>query len=202
MRFRLVSLAPVLETAIAERLAGAGHEPAADRADALVAGLGRPRDPIAVLELGESEWTAMTARMRSVLVCMRDFAADLLERGAAGRVVVVVDASTLRVAGGAAVTAVAGAFLTTVAQVAAAELGGREIAVNVLAAGGTTLAVPNTIGAIPLGRPAEPAEIAAACEFLLSDQASYITGATLAVDGGYAITKAGASGAVHDRRAT
>jgi 3-oxoacyl-[acyl-carrier protein] reductase len=37
---------------------------------------------------------------------------------------------------------------------------------------------------IPLGRYGEPAEYAAAAAYLLSDAAAYVTGATLAVDGG------------------
>jgi NAD(P)-dependent dehydrogenase (short-subunit alcohol dehydrogenase family) len=37
----------------------------------------------------------------------------------------------------------------------------------------------------PIGRFAQPAEIAAACVWLLSDKASYVTGTAMSVDGGY-----------------
>ena len=45
--------------------------------------------------------------------------------------------------------------------------------------------------AIPLGRGGTPEEVAQACVFLASDQASYITGATLFVDGGQMASKFG-----------
>jgi NAD(P)-dependent dehydrogenase (short-subunit alcohol dehydrogenase family) len=49
----------------------------------------------------------------------------------------------------------------------------------------------------PMARWGEPAELAAAALFLASDEASFITGAALAVDGGYA-----ASGPMMARSAT
>ena len=43
--------------------------------------------------------------------------------------------------------------------------------------------------AYPLGRPGLPEEVAAAILFLSSDEASFITGVTLPVDGGYSAGK-------------
>lgn len=75
----------------------------------------------------------------------------------------------------------------------ALELGKRGIRVNALAPGFVetpmTDAVPDrirdkAIASIPLGRVAKPEEIAAVAAFFASDEASYITGQTLLVDGG------------------
>ncbi|MEU6716375.1 SDR family oxidoreductase [Nonomuraea sp. NPDC046802] len=44
---------------------------------------------------------------------------------------------------------------------------------------------PRILERVPIGRFGEPAEVAAVARFLLSDAASYMTGAFLPVDGGY-----------------
>ncbi|MFF0635212.1 SDR family NAD(P)-dependent oxidoreductase [Nocardia sp. NPDC004151] len=79
----------------------------------------------------------------------------------------------------------------------ALEAADRSIRVNALVSGAVdTPAFRNSMGATPegeaaiaalhpLGRIARPDEIAAFCAYLLSDEASFITGAALAVDGGF-----------------
>jgi len=78
----------------------------------------------------------------------------------------------------------------------AKELGGRGINVNVVAPGYvetdmtaklTDKAREAMLGAIPLGRPAQPGDVASAVLFLASAAADYITGHVLMVDGGLAM---------------
>jgi 3-oxoacyl-[acyl-carrier protein] reductase len=75
----------------------------------------------------------------------------------------------------------------------ALEVASRQITVNAVAPGFIETAMTATLGAdvnakllerIPMARIGSPAEVAAAVRFLASDESSYITGHTLAVNGG------------------
>jgi NAD(P)-dependent dehydrogenase (short-subunit alcohol dehydrogenase family) len=75
-------------------------------------------------------------------------------------------------------------------RAAALELGGTGIRVNAIAPGVTRTGMTSAVSdellrAVPLGRIAEPEEIAAAAVWLCSPEASYITGSVLVADGGW-----------------
>jgi NAD(P)-dependent dehydrogenase (short-subunit alcohol dehydrogenase family) len=75
-------------------------------------------------------------------------------------------------------------------RAAALELGGTGIRVNAVAPGVTRTGMTSAVSddllrAVPLGRIAEPREIASAAVWLCSPEASYITGSVLVADGGW-----------------
>jgi NAD(P)-dependent dehydrogenase (short-subunit alcohol dehydrogenase family) len=83
--------------------------------------------------------------------------------------------------------------MLNLARYAATHYGPRKVRVNAVAPGGIynpdkpqPPAFLERFGKMTaLGRMADAAEITGAVVFLLSDAASYVTGATLTVDGGY-----------------
>lgn len=95
--------------------------------------------------------------------------------------------------------AAAKAGVENFAKCSALELAGDGIRVNAVLPGvvDTPMTTPllaidamaqDINGRIPLGRVATPAQIAEACLYLASDQASYVNGTSLVVDGGWEIS--------------
>ncbi|MEU0222699.1 SDR family oxidoreductase, partial [Streptomyces sp. NPDC006265] len=114
-------------------------------------------------------------------------------RAKKGRVVYISSAVALRGESGQANYAASKAGLVGFARSMARELGSRGITFNVVAPGLTETSMSeqlseeqleNLKAQIPLGRLARPEEIAATVAFLASEQAAYITGAVVPVDGG------------------
>ena len=98
--------------------------------------------------------------------------------------------------GGQANYAAAKAGLVGMSKALAQEVGSRGITVNVVAPGYIQTARTDALNAeqtaklttaIPLGRMGQPADVAAAVLYLSSDEAAWVTGTTLHVNGGMAM---------------
>ena len=110
-----------------------------------------------------------------------------------GRLIYISSVVGLMGAPGQANYAASKAGLIGLARSVARELGGRGVTANVITPGyvDTDMTADlsdkrreEMMAAIPIGRTAKPEEIAKAVAFLASDDAAYITGAVLPVDGG------------------
>ena len=95
--------------------------------------------------------------------------------------------------GGQANYAAAKAGMVGMSKALAQEVGSRSITVNVVAPGYIQTAMTDALNAeqtaklttaIPLGRMGQPADVAAAVLYLSSDEAAWVTGTTLHVNGG------------------
>ena len=112
-----------------------------------------------------------------------------------GSIIAIASLNAVQPARGVAAYCAAKAGVVALADVAALELGPRGIRVNTVAPGLVRTPSTEPMWSVPglvegyeentaLGRHAMPDEIAAAVAFLASDDAAFITGTTLLVDGG------------------
>ncbi|MCM3315782.1 3-oxoacyl-[acyl-carrier-protein] reductase [Rummeliibacillus sp. G93] len=162
------------------------------RIDILVNNAGITRDNL-LMRMKEDDWDAvMNTNLKGVFLCTKAVSRQMMKQRA-GRIVNI--ASIVGVSGNAGqanyVAAKAGVIGLT--KTSAKELAARNIYVNAVAPGfidtEMTEELPEDIkeqmlGQIPLAKLGNPEDVAKVVAFLASDDASYMTGQTLHVDGG------------------
>jgi 3-oxoacyl-[acyl-carrier protein] reductase len=159
--------------------------------DILVNNAGIVRDKT-LRKMAVADWDAVIATNLSGVFHGCKFAAELLRDG--GRIINISSVSGLYGLHGQTNYAAAKAGVIGMTRVLAKEFARRQITVNALAPGlvQTTLmgdlrpeVLEEYTKNIPLGRLAQPTDIANVALFLASEEASYITGQTIPVNGGW-----------------
>jgi 3-oxoacyl-[acyl-carrier protein] reductase len=163
--------------------------------DILVHCAGLTRDGLA-LRMKDDDWQRvidvnMSAGFRLARAAMR----DMMKRRY-GRIIFITSIVGATGNPGQANYAASKAGLTGLAKALAAELASRNITVNCVAPGFIKTAMTDALNeqqrqrlleAIPSGRLGAGADVAAACVYLASTEAGYVTGQTLHVNGGMAM---------------
>ena len=158
----------------------------------LVNNAGITRDGLLVRMKDEDFAAVIRVNLIGAFTCLRE-AAKIMMKRRAGRIVNITSVVGQSGNAGQANYAAAKAGLIGLTKSAALELAARGITVNAVAPGfvetDMTAVLPDAVKAsfaerIPLKRACTPEEIAAAVGFLASDDAAYVTGQVLGVNGG------------------
>lgn len=163
--------------------------------EVLVNNAGITRDGLLV-RMGRDDWDdVIRTNLSSVYLCTKAAMRGML-RGRWGRIVSIASVAGISGNPGQANYAAAKAGIIGFTKSVAKEVGSRGITANVVAPGFIETDMTAALGegvtdgavdVIAVGRLGSPTEVASAVGYLVSEDASYITGQTIVVDGGLAI---------------
>ena len=134
--------------------------------------------------------------VRGYLYCARALVKHARARGGPASIVNIASVAGLRAAPMQGIYGATKAAVISMTQTLAFELGGSQIRVNAIAPGlvetkfasaivNNPMLRDHVVNRTPLARHAQPAELAGAAVYLLSDAASFTTGSVMVVDGGF-----------------
>ena len=151
---------------------------------------------VPILKLTLADWQkVIDINLTGNFLCAQTAARVMAQRGTAGRIVNISSINAQRAIIGRGAYSVAKGGIAMLTKVMAAELGAQGITVNAVAPGPVDTEMVLAMhtqetrqafhDSLAVKRYARPEEVAAAVAFLCSDEAAYITGHTLNVDGGF-----------------
>jgi len=165
------------------------------RVDILVNNAGVTRDTL-IMRMEETDWDyVMDINLKGTFNCSKAVVRQMIKQRH-GRIINISSVSGLMGNAGQTNYSASKAGIIGFSKALARELASRQITVNVIAPGFVPTALTNDLSEelkneslkfIPLGRWGKPEEVAFAAAFLASDEAAYITGQVLSVDGGMAM---------------
>lgn len=163
-----------------------------ERVDILINNAGVTRDTL-IMRMEEADWDfVMDINLKGTFNCSKAVVRQMVKQRF-GRIINISSVAGLMGNAGQTNYSASKAGIIGFSKALAREVASRQITVNVIAPGFVPTALTNDLSDelkneslkfIPLARWGTPAEVAFAAAFLASDEAGYITGQVLSVDGG------------------